>query len=96
MGQFFLIKYVVVYGLSHTFCKIDHVKAPSQPKCVARVHLYSDMWKYFDKGLYKFLVRYDISTVLNKTVVMIEGFEKVKDCTNTFQIYLYTAAEIKL
>ncbi|XP_026667582.1 protein-cysteine N-palmitoyltransferase Rasp isoform X2 [Ceratina calcarata] len=58
LGQFFLIKYVVVYGLNHTLCAIDCVKAPPQPKCVARIHLYSDMWKYFDQGLYKFLVRY--------------------------------------
>ncbi|XP_050600802.1 protein-cysteine N-palmitoyltransferase HHAT isoform X1 [Bombus affinis] len=58
MGQFFLIKYVVVYGLNHTLCAIDNVKAPPQPKCVARIHLYSDMWKYFDQGLYKFLIRY--------------------------------------
>ncbi|XP_076398266.1 protein-cysteine N-palmitoyltransferase Rasp isoform X3 [Megachile rotundata] len=58
MGQFFLIKYVIVYGLNHTLCAIDNIKAPTQPKCIARIHLYSDMWKYFDKGLYKFLVRY--------------------------------------
>ena len=64
MGQFFLIKYVVVYGLNHTLCAIDHINAPSQPKCVARVHLYSDMWKYFDKGLYTFLVRYIYTPLL--------------------------------
>ncbi|XP_076661827.1 protein-cysteine N-palmitoyltransferase Rasp isoform X2 [Halictus rubicundus] len=64
MGQFFLIKYVVVYGLNRTLCAIDRIKAPSQPKCVARVHLYSDMWKYFDEGLYKFLVRYIYTPLL--------------------------------
>ncbi|XP_043257787.1 protein-cysteine N-palmitoyltransferase HHAT [Colletes gigas] len=64
IGQFFLIKYVVIYGLNHTLCAIDHVKAPSQPKCVARIHLYSDMWKYFDKGLYKFLIRYIYTPLL--------------------------------
>ncbi|XP_054013777.1 protein-cysteine N-palmitoyltransferase HHAT isoform X1 [Hylaeus anthracinus] len=64
MGQFFLIKYVVIYGLNHTLCMIDHIKAPSQPKCVARIHLYSDMWKYFDKGLYKFLIRYIYTPLL--------------------------------
>ncbi|CAD1477919.1 unnamed protein product, partial [Heterotrigona itama] len=58
MGQFFLIKYVVIYGFNHTLCAIDNIKAPPQPKCVARIHLYSDMWKYFDQGLYKFLIRY--------------------------------------
>ncbi|XP_031843880.1 protein-cysteine N-palmitoyltransferase Rasp isoform X3 [Nomia melanderi] len=64
MGQFFLIKYVVVYGLNHTLCAIDNIEAPSQPKCVARVHLYSDMWKYFDEGLYKFLIRYIYTPLL--------------------------------
>ncbi|XP_076281734.1 protein-cysteine N-palmitoyltransferase Rasp isoform X2 [Lasioglossum baleicum] len=64
MGQFFLIKYVVVYGLNRSLCGIDRIKAPSQPKCVARVHLYSDMWKYFDEGLYKFLVRYMYTPLL--------------------------------
>ncbi|XP_076381738.1 protein-cysteine N-palmitoyltransferase Rasp isoform X3 [Megalopta genalis] len=64
MGQFFLIKYVVVYGLNHIVCAIDRIKAPSQPKCVARIHLYSDMWKYFDEGLYKFLIRYIYTPLL--------------------------------
>ncbi|KAG7199248.1 hypothetical protein KM043_018115 [Ampulex compressa] len=58
MGQFFLIKYVVIYGFNSNLCMIDGVKAPAQPKCIARVHLYSDMWKSFDRGLYMFLVRY--------------------------------------
>lgn len=58
MGQFFLNKYVVVYGFNSNLCSIDNIKAPPQPKCIGRIHLYSDMWKYFDKGLYKFLLRY--------------------------------------
>lgn len=58
MGQFFLNKYVVIYGICNTLCNLDNVKAPPPPKCIARIHLYSDMWKYFDRGLYKFLIRY--------------------------------------
>ncbi|KAK2587477.1 hypothetical protein KPH14_003181 [Odynerus spinipes] len=58
MGQFFLNKYVVVYGISRTLCEADDIKAPPQPKCIGRIHLYSDMWKHFDRGLYKFLIRY--------------------------------------
>lgn len=57
MGQYFLIKYVVVYGINGTICEIDGIRSPPQPKCIARIHLYSDMWKYFDRGMYKFLVR---------------------------------------
>ncbi|XP_011056631.1 PREDICTED: protein-cysteine N-palmitoyltransferase Rasp isoform X3 [Acromyrmex echinatior] len=58
MGQFFFNKYVVIYGTCSNLCYLDDIKAPSQPKCIARIHLYSDMWKHFDRGLYKFLIRY--------------------------------------
>ncbi|XP_047349110.1 protein-cysteine N-palmitoyltransferase HHAT isoform X1 [Vespa velutina] len=58
MGQFFLNKYVIVYGTNKTLCEADDIKAPLPPKCIGRIHLYSDMWKYFDRGLYKFLIRY--------------------------------------
>lgn len=57
MGQYFLNKYVVVYGLASTVCKAEDIDAPPQPKCIGRIHLYSDMWKHFDRGLYKFLLR---------------------------------------
>ncbi|XP_044731259.1 protein-cysteine N-palmitoyltransferase Rasp [Chrysoperla carnea] len=58
MGQFFHIKYVVIYGISTTIMKFENIKAPPTPKCIGRIHLYSYMWKYFDYGLYLFLVRY--------------------------------------
>ncbi|XP_036149244.1 protein-cysteine N-palmitoyltransferase HHAT isoform X2 [Monomorium pharaonis] len=57
MGQFFLNKYVIIYGTCSSLCHLDNIDAPSQPKCIARIHLYSDMWKHFDRGLYKFLIR---------------------------------------
>jgi len=41
--------------LLKAFLDSDGIKAPSAPKCVARIHLYSDMWRYFDNGLYKFI-----------------------------------------
>ncbi|KAL7298501.1 hypothetical protein TKK_0008281 [Trichogramma kaykai] len=58
LGQYFLNKYVVVYGLASTACRADDVQAPAQPKCIGRIHLYSDMWKHFDRGLYTFLLKY--------------------------------------
>lgn len=58
MGQFFHIKYLVIYGLSTSFAKFENIKVPSLPVCIGRIHLYSDMWKYFDAGLYSFLLRY--------------------------------------
>lgn len=57
MGQHFHVKYVVLYGFSCAFAKLDHIATPPKPICVARVHKYSDMWKHFDRGLYEFLVK---------------------------------------
>ncbi|GJQ66302.1 putative MBOAT, membrane-bound O-acyltransferase family protein [Trypoxylus dichotomus] len=58
MGQYFHMKYVVSYGISTTLAKFENIPAPNTPKCIARIHLYSDMWRYFDHGLYVFLRSY--------------------------------------
>lgn len=55
MGQFFHIKYVVFYGLPMAIARYENIDAPGMPKCIGRIHLYSNMWKYFDQGLYEFL-----------------------------------------
>ncbi|CAG2058558.1 unnamed protein product [Timema podura] len=57
MGQFFMLKYVVMYGLMGTIARAENINAPRHPKCIARISLYSDMWRYFDEGLYRFLLR---------------------------------------
>lgn len=57
LGQHFHVKYVVLYGFSCAFAKLDGIETPPRPICVARVHRYSDMWKHFDRGLYEFLVK---------------------------------------
>ncbi|XP_044264293.1 protein-cysteine N-palmitoyltransferase Rasp isoform X2 [Tribolium madens] len=69
MGQFFHIKYLVIYGLATSFAKFENIKVPSLPVCIGRIHLYSDMWKYFDAGLYNFLLRYIyIPTMKNRFI----------------------------
>lgn len=40
---------------------------PDKPKCIGRVHLYSDMWKWFDRGLYEFLFKYVYAELCLKT-----------------------------
>jgi len=55
MGQFFFLYYVVTYGLGIAFAVQDGIPAPNRPRCIGRIHFYSDMWKYFDEGLYEFL-----------------------------------------
>jgi hypothetical protein len=55
MGVMFQMKYVITYGLSCTVARAEQMRAPNHPKCIGRIHLYSDMWRYFDQGLYFFL-----------------------------------------
>ena len=57
-GQFFMMKYVFFYGVPRPFMKADGIVPPNHPKCIGRIHLYSDMWRYFDVGLHKFMHRY--------------------------------------
>jgi len=58
LGQFFMIKYVVMYGLPSRLAALDQVEAPPPPKCIGRIHLYSQMWRDFDRGLYNFMRTY--------------------------------------
>lgn len=57
MGQFFFLKYTVVYGLAMTWAKAEGFRTPDAPRCIARIYLYSEMWRYFDHGLYLFIRR---------------------------------------
>lgn len=44
-GQFFMIKYLVMFGLPGTIAKFDYLEPPDGPKCISYIYLYSDMWK---------------------------------------------------
>ena len=59
LGQFFHLKYVVFYGFPKPFIEVDGVESPLVPRCVGRIHLYSDMWRFFDNGLYRFIHKYE-------------------------------------
>ncbi|XP_053403137.1 protein-cysteine N-palmitoyltransferase HHAT-like [Mercenaria mercenaria] len=57
-GQFFMVRYLVMFGLPGTIANFDYLNPPDGPKCISYIYLYSDMWKFFDRGLYSFLKRY--------------------------------------
>jgi len=71
MGQFFQLKYVVMYGLSSFLARLDSVAAPPHPKCIGRIHLYSDMWRHFDHGLYLFMQQYIYLPVLGQSTSLL-------------------------
>ncbi|XP_039752550.1 protein-cysteine N-palmitoyltransferase Rasp [Pararge aegeria] len=58
MGLEFHMKYVVSYGTAGAFARLDNMDPPPTPRCIARIHVYSQMWRHFDVGLYRFLVKY--------------------------------------
>ncbi|XP_034237893.1 protein-cysteine N-palmitoyltransferase HHAT [Thrips palmi] len=69
IGQFFLNKYVVIYGLMGTLSQFDSVSPPPVPRCIAHIAKYSDMWRHFDRGFYNFLRSYIYDP-------LVEGFPK--------------------
>ncbi|VVC98545.1 unnamed protein product, partial [Leptidea sinapis] len=56
MGLQFHMKYVISYGIVSSFTRLDNIEPPPAPRCIARIHVYSQMWRHFDVGLYRFLV----------------------------------------
>jgi hypothetical protein len=57
MAKFFYLKYVIIYGVMGSFARAEGYKAPPHPRCIHRIHRYSDMWRYFDRGFYLFIFR---------------------------------------
>ncbi|KAJ9574228.1 hypothetical protein L9F63_026126, partial [Diploptera punctata] len=72
MGIVFQLKYVVTYGFNSTVAQAERYQAPRHPKCIGRIHLYSDMWKYFDEGLYNFLRKYVYMPLLRSSYSLLD------------------------
>ena len=57
-GQFFMIKYLCMYGLGLEFLRFQGIVPHPWPRCTSLVYSYRDHWKLFDVGLYKFNKKY--------------------------------------
>lgn len=57
-GQFFMIKYTVMFGIPSVVARTCGIEPPAGPKCIGHIYTYSDMWKFFDRGMYSFIKRY--------------------------------------
>ncbi|KAG5680132.1 hypothetical protein PVAND_009657 [Polypedilum vanderplanki] len=66
-GQFFNNKYIIQYGLPIALGEFEHIPMPNKPKCICRIHKYSDMWKFFDHGLYEFLFKYIYTKITTRS-----------------------------
>ncbi|XP_029842381.2 protein-cysteine N-palmitoyltransferase HHAT [Ixodes scapularis] len=54
----FYVKYLVFYGAPGALARLDRVRLPPPPTCVAREHLCSHFWRNFDNGLHLWIRRY--------------------------------------
>ncbi|XP_060789246.1 protein-cysteine N-palmitoyltransferase HHAT isoform X1 [Neoarius graeffei] len=56
--QFFYVKYLVLFGVASLLMKLDGIEPPPLPRCVSTMYSFRGMWRYFDVGLYRWLIRY--------------------------------------
>ncbi|XP_027032448.2 protein-cysteine N-palmitoyltransferase HHAT [Tachysurus fulvidraco] len=56
--QFFYVKYLVLYGAASLLMKLDGIEPPPLPRCVSTMNSFQGMWRHFDVGLYRWLIRY--------------------------------------
>lgn len=54
----FLVKYKVFYLCTGLLARMDGVRPPLPPRCISTLYLFTDMWKYFDRGLNSWMRRY--------------------------------------
>lgn len=53
---FFQVKYIMLYGIPRTIAHFDRLDVPKPPICVLGTYLFSDFWRYFDRGLHELLM----------------------------------------
>ncbi|XP_028279280.1 protein-cysteine N-palmitoyltransferase HHAT [Parambassis ranga] len=56
--QFFYVKYLVLFGLPSMLATLDNLVPPKLPQCVSIMYSFTGMWRHFDAGLYRWLIRY--------------------------------------
>ncbi|XP_030642293.1 protein-cysteine N-palmitoyltransferase HHAT [Chanos chanos] len=56
--QFFYVKYLVLFGAPALVVRLDGLNPPRMPRCVSVMHSFTGMWRHFDVGLYRWLIRY--------------------------------------
>ncbi|XP_062827788.1 protein-cysteine N-palmitoyltransferase HHAT [Anolis carolinensis] len=55
---FFYVKYLVLFGVPALIIQMDGLTPPALPRCVSTMYSFCGMWRSFDVGLHRFLIRY--------------------------------------
>ncbi|XP_054874822.1 protein-cysteine N-palmitoyltransferase HHAT isoform X2 [Amphiprion ocellaris] len=81
--QFFYVKYLVLFGLPSMLATLDNLVPPQLPRCVSIMYSFTGMWRHFDEGLYRWLIRVGLQRQQMKQVI-----PDVPPPSNTFQLFL--------
>uniref|UniRef100_A0A915KPS3 Protein-cysteine N-palmitoyltransferase Rasp n=1 Tax=Romanomermis culicivorax TaxID=13658 RepID=A0A915KPS3_ROMCU len=96
-GQIFHMKYVCIFGLNSLFAFLDGMQPPWPPICISRVAFYANMWRYFDRGLYSFLLNHIFIPLSNKFRGNLEFLRQFSAAAICFSfIWLWHGAESNL
>ncbi|KAH6926424.1 hypothetical protein HPB50_018155 [Hyalomma asiaticum] len=60
----FYVRYLFTYGLSGALANAEGIEVPPPSPCIARMHRCSHFWRYFDRGMHKWIRRYIYEPVL--------------------------------
>ncbi|XP_045584583.1 protein-cysteine N-palmitoyltransferase HHAT isoform X2 [Procambarus clarkii] len=58
LTAFLQLKYVVLYGLPSVLARVEGYDPPRHPRCTLMTYRFSDIWRYFDHGLYRFMLKH--------------------------------------
>jgi hypothetical protein len=57
-GALFPCKYIVFYGMTNLVNECVGMKCGALPRCFALMHTNSELWRFFDTGIYEFIKSY--------------------------------------
>ncbi|KAL3186837.1 hypothetical protein MRX96_026799 [Rhipicephalus microplus] len=52
---FFYVRYVFNYGVAGALARAEGIEIPPHAKCIARLNLCSEFWRYFDRGMHLYI-----------------------------------------
>uniref|UniRef100_A0A224YGV6 Acyltransferase required for palmitoylation of hedgehog hh family of secreted signaling n=1 Tax=Rhipicephalus zambeziensis TaxID=60191 RepID=A0A224YGV6_9ACAR len=60
----FYVRYLFTYGFAGALANAEGIEVPPHSPCIARMHRCSYFWRYFDRGMHKWIRRYIYEPVL--------------------------------
>uniref|UniRef100_A0A915D108 Uncharacterized protein n=1 Tax=Ditylenchus dipsaci TaxID=166011 RepID=A0A915D108_9BILA len=92
VGQLFHVKYVLMFGVPRFFAILDGMSPPGAPICPGRVSRFSQLWRYFDQGLHKFLKQQIFMPLIRLFEILDIQSNVFARLTAIFTVFLFVLA----